>query len=72
MNVRDIVRNWLERNGFDGLLNRELECGCSLSDLEPCDGIEMDCEPGYKSTDPIGEVDFIISPDNPPPGGEKK
>ena len=35
MNVKDIVRQWLNENGYDGLSSEE--CGCELADLMPCD-----------------------------------
>ncbi len=46
MNVHDIVKKYLEDNGYDGLCTDE--CGCHIDDLMPCcqEGI-ISCEPGY-------------------------
>lgn len=46
MNVRDMVRDWLEDSEFDGLYN-DCGCGCVLGDLMPCDGDQSTCEPAY-------------------------
>ena len=49
---------WLEKNGYGGLLNFEGGCGCESADLCPC-GIEKEerdeCTPGYKHKDPRTE-----------------
>lgn len=48
MNVRDIVIQYLEANGFDGLYAPG-ECGCEIADLAPCDDIGFgECKPGVK------------------------
>ena len=36
MDIEDIVEEWLKANGYDGLYNSGLECGCHLGDLMPC------------------------------------
>lgn len=47
--VRDIVAEWLARNGFDGLANVGVECGCSLGDLMPCGAPnECSCVAAYR------------------------
>jgi len=47
MNVKEIVKAYLEDNGFEGLAG--IDCGCELSDLMPCCIESIDhCEPGYK------------------------
>lgn len=48
MNVYEIIQDWLTDNGFDGLYNEELNCGCEISNLAPCDFLCTDCEAGYK------------------------
>jgi hypothetical protein len=45
MTINDIVKKYLEENGFDGLFSQY--CGCRIDDLIPCGEICMDCEPGY-------------------------
>lgn len=46
--VADIVKAYLEKNGFDGLFCPIVSCGCSLQDLFHCvaEGVEQ-CKPGY-------------------------
>ena len=47
MDVADIVKRFLEENGFDGLYTDE--CGCFKDDLFPCSSeCALDCVPGYK------------------------
>ncbi len=48
--VKDIVRAYLEAKGFDGLCNFELECGCRVNDLEPCEAMQSECQPGRQRT----------------------
>jgi len=42
-----IVKNYLDRHGFDGLSNGA-ECGCDIPDLVPCGSDFSGCTPGYK------------------------
>ena len=39
--IEQIVEDWLRQNGFDGLACPELECGCRLGDLMPCEYPEL-------------------------------
>ncbi len=36
MNVKQIVREYLMANGYDGLFNENGECGCDFEDFMPC------------------------------------
>ena len=49
--VVEIVAEWLEANGYDGLFRGEpgAECGCLLSCFAPCSEMCEDCEAGYKA-----------------------
>ena len=47
MTTKDIIINYLKENGFDGLVQIDLECGCGIDDLAPCDQMAIDCEPAY-------------------------
>lgn len=48
----EIIKQYLIDNDYDGLCNSHLDCGCDLSDLQPCgEDISM-CRPGYKYADP--------------------
>ena len=61
MDVKEIVKKYLKDNGYDGLVRLDVECGCKLDDLMPCNGPEVDCEPGYLQSCPEGSAfDFII------------
>jgi len=46
--VRDIIKQYLQENGYDGLAG--YECGCEISDLFPCSCSDSmpECEPGHK------------------------
>jgi hypothetical protein len=48
MNGKDIIRAFLRANRFEGLFCTEVECGCGIDDLAPCDGDMGRCFPGYK------------------------
>ncbi len=50
IDVKEIVKQYLEQNGFDGLAGDE--CGCLIDDFFPCDGPGPDCQPGYKIEQP--------------------
>jgi hypothetical protein len=51
MNVREIIQSWLKDNGYDGLCNPDMECGCGLGDDFPCEFVTCDCEPAVKIGD---------------------
>ena len=61
MNVKEIVLDYLSKNGFEGLFDDSGECGCELSDLMPCGEGGSACEPGYKLPG-NEENDFLIGP----------
>lgn len=56
MNVRKILKRWLKDNGYDGLCN-QLQCGCTIDDMGPCNVPLLCCKPGYKGAAPSGEID---------------
>jgi len=70
MDVRDIVRDWLQANGYDGLYEPG-ECACETDDLFPCGmpEIQVHCQPGVKYPCPgpgechlDGDCGFHIGP----------
>jgi len=62
MDVKEIIKEYLSKNGYDGLVNAEGECGCLSDDLAPCDNMESECLPGYKTKCNCGEgCNFHIS-----------
>jgi len=51
MTVKEIVKEHLEANGYDGLCRDD--CGCGLDDFMPCasfalEGVPTCCTPAYK------------------------
>lgn len=46
MTVKELIKKYLEENGFDGLCSDD--CGCGIDDLFPCGEIPDDCVPAYK------------------------
>ncbi len=75
MTVEDIVIEHLKNNGYDGLFNIEADaCGCSISDLAPCDEMSAECQPGYAiegHCDDCKRSDHCESRGDYPKGGEK-
>ncbi|MGY5852438.1 MAG: hypothetical protein RTU92_02600 [Candidatus Thorarchaeota archaeon] len=69
LNVGEIVAEYLKKNGFDGLVEEDGECGCELDDLFPCQNEgALFCQAGYKVDCDCGEnCEFhisIIKPEN--------
>lgn len=61
--VVDIVREYLQQHGYDGLWNEYGECSCTPDDLVPCGESLSDCQPGYKvKCDCGGGCMFHIGP----------
>lgn len=50
--IIDTVRAHLIEGGFTGLIAPDAECGCELSDLNPCGRSFSNCRPGYRHADP--------------------
>lgn len=48
MNIHEIVKDYLIRNGYDGLCNPDIDCACLVTDLAPCCEDMFSCKPGYK------------------------
>lgn len=59
MKVIDILKEYLQENGYDGLCNPEAECGCLIDDLCPCNSYMLECVPGYKKF--VDDNDYIIT-----------
>lgn len=48
MNCKEIIQKYLKENGYDGLINADLECGCGIDDFEPCGDLNtVDCKAAY-------------------------
>jgi hypothetical protein len=48
MNAREILKQWLESNGYDGLCGHD--CGCFNDDLVCCGEDPTLCEPGVRES----------------------
>lgn len=56
LNCAEMVKEYLKKNKYDGLVASHGECGCKLDDLMPCGGdYVMDCEAGYEMDCNCGE-----------------
>lgn len=58
--VIEIIAEHLTANGYDGLVNDGLECGCELGELESCDGLKSDCQPAYRGASLNAEDDWMM------------
>jgi hypothetical protein len=47
MNIVKIIKQYLKKNGYDGLCN--MDCGCGINELNVCSEINIDCIPAYKT-----------------------
>ena len=68
--LHEIAEEWLTQNGYGGLCNTDLECGCRIGDIMPCGEPRHDCCGGYLSKS-VGDNDWIVSlnPQKPRAGG---
>ena len=57
-----ICAAWLTENGYDGLCDPTIKCGCSVIDLMPCDSPGLNtCVPAHKEMQDDG--DWLMFPD---------
>jgi len=52
MEVTDIVIKFIEENGFDGLYNYDLGCGCGKDEYFSCGELQMECCAAYRHESP--------------------
>ena len=50
--IRQIIIEYIQANGYDGLAGDE--CGCSIEHLAPCDN-PLECVPAYKHVCDCGD-----------------
>jgi hypothetical protein len=67
MDIKEIVKSYLEDNGYAGLWSPEGECACVNDDLFPCGEVFSECEAGYKAACDCGEHDWHIVANKPEP-----
>jgi len=60
MTVKEIVKNYLEEHGYDGLYAPYLKCSCKIDDLMPCGVCFDDCRAGYLILCEDEDYDFCI------------
>jgi hypothetical protein len=48
VNIKEIIKEYLEENDYDGLCLSATNCWCFLSDFMSCSQPEMTCEAGNK------------------------
>ena len=76
MNIKEIVSDYLKKNGYDGLYNPVEPCGCLLDDSMPgyewCN--QLECQPGFRhdigvdeecGCDGEGTTHWHVGPDKP-------
>jgi len=51
----------LKEHGYDGLVDLDIECGCEITDLMPCDAPGIRCEAGHKVKG-NSDYDWLILP----------
>ena len=63
MNAKEIISDYLLKNGYEGLFNEDADCGCPVNDdFMSCSGeMCVDCQPGYRLPG-NEEYDFLIGP----------
>lgn len=62
MTTLELIEYGLKKNGYSGLCNLELQCGCCLDDLAPCGNPDPEeCVAGYKVGTKEG-ADWCIVP----------
>jgi len=62
VNIIQIVRDWLKSHPeYDGLANPELECGCHIQDLMPCEMPDFyGCDAGHIDKERSKHSYFIV------------
>ena len=48
LTCKEIIQQYLEKKGYDGLCNPYAECGCDKDNLFLCDSDFQDCQCAYK------------------------
>ena len=59
--ILTIMAAWLTENGYDGLCDPTIDCGCPVRDLMPCGNPGLTtCEPAHKELQDDG--DWLMFP----------
>jgi len=46
--IKEVIKQYLIENKYDGLCSSDYECACAVEDLFPCMEVRTDCFVGYK------------------------
>lgn len=65
MTVLELIRDYLTTHGYDGLCDPDIECGCLLTDLQPCGEDPSHCQPGYRIQGDDGWGIYLTKPQDP-------
>jgi len=65
MEIREIVKDYLEEHGYDGLFQPGV-CGCIINDLMPCCEPGTDCEAGHRCDCPSEDSEYMVKRDRCP------
>ena len=62
MTVREILIDYLKRSNCAGLANPDIECGCGIDNLMPCDccGDPDECQNAVKGKNEDGDDIYIV------------
>lgn len=69
MTCEEMIKEYIIKNGYGGLVNVEGECGCPLDDFMPCGESCLECEAAYKHKDKV--IGFLMSRDHNPPSDKE-
>ena len=57
MKVKEILAEWLENHGYDGLYDHHKECCCSIDDLMPCEDCPDQCVADHQEQEGDGNIE---------------
>ena len=76
MDVKQIVREYLEKNGYDGLYSENGRCGCDFEDFMPCGFQDTFCVAAHKEKpapdSEFSDCDWVMVPGKRPEGGWRR
>lgn len=56
----EILKDYLEANGYDGIALPYSDCGCKLCDLQPCGEDFSQCVPAYEGQAKDGHWEMFV------------
>jgi hypothetical protein len=68
MRVIDMITQYLNEHGYDGLFNARDDCACKTGEIEPCGSVNTEqCRAGYCAPCDCGDHDYHIVAEKPEP-----